>query len=77
MKLHESIAATCKDVTIKENSAFRVRMVKHEVLSPKDLFSIDLIQENLKQDGTVDQSSTYNFFMTNEELQKLARSLTL
>jgi hypothetical protein len=77
MKLHESVAHTRKEVTIKENPAFRVRMIKHEVLSPKGLYSIDMIQEDLKQDGTVNQANTYNFFMTKDELQKLAHSLTL
>ena len=51
-------------------------MVKHEVLNPKGLFSLDLIQESLK-DGEVQDSATYNFFMTKEELQALAYGLTL
>lgn len=75
-QLHESIAHTRKEMTIKESQGFRVRMVKHEVISPKGLFSLDLIQEGLKEDGTVSQTSTYNFFMTKEELQALAYGLT-
>lgn len=75
MKLHESVAHTCKEVTIKENEGFRVRMVKHEVLSPKGLFSLDIIQESLK-DGDVASRQTYNFFMNKEELQTLAHGLT-
>ena len=76
MKLHESVAHTRKEMTIKEHDGFRVRMVKHEVLNPKGLFSLDLIQESLK-DGEVQDSATYNFFMTKEELQALAYGLTL
>ena len=76
MELHESVAHTRKEMIIKESAGFRVRMVKHEVISPKGLFSLDLIQEGLKEDGTVSQSSTYNFFMTKEELQALAYGLT-
>jgi hypothetical protein len=75
MKLHDSVAHTCKEVTIKENAGFRVRMVKHEVLSPKGLFSLDIIQESLK-DGEVASSQTYNFFMDQEELKTLAHGLT-
>lgn len=75
MKLHESIAHTLKEITIKENEGFRVRMVKHEVVSPKGLFSLDIIQESLK-DGDVVSRQTYNFFMTKEELQSLAYGLT-
>jgi hypothetical protein len=74
--LHETVAHTARDVTIKEHEGFRVRMEKHEVLSPKGLFSLDFIQESLK-DGNVVDSQTYNFFMTKEELQKLASAITL
>ena len=77
MELHESVRDTKKEATIKESEGFRVRMVKHEVLSPKGLFSIDLINETLKEDGTVSDTSTYNYFMTKEELQRLAYALTL
>ena len=76
MELHESVAHTRKEMTVKESEGFRVRMVKHEVISPKGLFSLDLIQESLK-DGEVQYSQSYNFFMTKEELQALAYGLTL
>ena len=76
MELHESVAHTRKEMTVKESEGFRVRMVKHEVISPKGLFSLDLIQESLK-DGQVQYSQSYNFFMTKEELQALAHGLTL
>jgi hypothetical protein len=76
MELHESVAHTRKEMTVKESEGFRVRMVKHEVLSPKGLFSLNLIQESLK-DGKVQDTATYNFFMTKEECQALAYGLTL
>ena len=75
MKLHESVAQTRTEITIKENEAFRVRLEKHEVISPKGLYSLGIIQESLK-DGKVADSQTYNFFMTKEELQTLAHGLT-
>jgi len=74
-ELHESVAHTAKEITIKENPGFRIRLEKHEVISPKGLFSLDIIQESLK-DGKVSDSQTYNFFMTKEELQSLANGLT-
>jgi hypothetical protein len=74
--LHESIAHTRKESTVKENLGFRLRLVKHEVISPKGLFNVDFIQESLKEDGTVGHTSTYNFHMTKDELQSLAYSLT-
>ena len=75
MELHESVAHTRKEITVKESEGFRVRLVKHEVISPKGLFNLDIIQESLKE-GTVTDSQTYNFFMNKEELQSLARGLT-
>ena len=74
-ELHESVTHTAKEMTIKENPGFRVRLEKHEVINPKGLFSLDIIQESLK-DGKVADSQTYNFFMTKEELQTLAYGLT-
>ena len=74
--LHESVAATRKEMTIKKQDGFQVRLVKHEVLAPKGLFSLDIIQESLK-DGEVTDSQTYNFFMTKSELNTLANALTL
>lgn len=77
MELHESVAHTKKEMVIKESEGFRLTLVKHEVVSPKGLMSIDFINESIKADGSVGQTSTYNFFMTKEELQALAYGLTL
>jgi hypothetical protein len=74
-ELHKSVAHTAKEIIIKENPGFRIRLEKHEVINPKGLFSLDIIQESLK-DGLVSDSQTYNFFMTKEELQTLAHGLT-
>jgi hypothetical protein len=75
MELHESIKDTYKEMVIKEHAGFRLTLKKHEVLSPKGLFSVDMVQESLK-DGEVVDSQTYNFFMTKEEMQTLAYGLT-
>jgi uncharacterized protein YneR len=77
MELHESVRDTYKEMVIKESEGFRLTLKKHEVLSPKGLFSVDLVNETIKEDGTVGQTSTYNYFMTKEELQALAYGLTL
>ena len=73
--LHESVAHTYKEIIVKENPGFRIRLEKHEVINPKGLFSLDIVQESLK-DGQVQDSQTYNFFMTKDELQNLAQGLT-
>jgi len=73
--LHESVKDTYKEMVIKEHEGFRLTLKKHEVLMPKGLFSIDMVQESLK-DGKVIDSQVYNFFMTKEEMATLAHGLT-
>ena len=75
MELHESVKASYKEMVIKEHEGFRLVLKKHEVLMPKGLFSIDMVQESLK-DGKVIDSQVYNFIMTKEECQALAHGLT-
>ena len=75
MKLHESIASTKKEMVIKENKGFRLSLVKWESVAPKGLYALNLVQENLDEDGNVSNTSTYNFNMTKEELQTLAYGL--
>ena len=75
MELHESVRDSYKEMVVKEHEGFRLTLKKHEVLSPKGLFSIDMVQESLK-DGEVVESQVYNFFMTKEECQALAYGLT-
>ena len=71
--LHESI--TQKQFVVKENPSYRMRVTQHEVTAPKGLYAIDFIQESLKEDGTVRDTQTYNFFITNEDLQVLCKGL--
>ena len=73
--LHPDVAHTAKEMVIKENEGFRIRLEKWESINPKGLFNIDIIQESLDEDGDIWQTSTYNFHMTKEELQSLADGL--
>jgi hypothetical protein len=74
-KLHPAVASTAKEVIIKENDGFRLRLEKWESISPQGVFAVDLIQESLGKDGIVQHASTYNFNMTKEELERLAKGL--
>jgi len=74
MELHESVRDTYKEQIIKEHDGYRLKLKKHEVLNPKGLLSIDMVQESLK-DGEVVDSQVYNFFMTKEEVATLASAL--
>jgi hypothetical protein len=76
-ELHPDVAHTAKEMIIKENPGFRLRMEKWEAVNPKGLYAIDLIQEIFNKDGEVESSSTYNFHMTSDELKTLAYALTV
>lgn len=71
--LHESL--TVNKFTVKDNDSFRVRVETWEVISPKGLYNLDFIQECLDKDGNVEHASTYNFFMTKEEIGELCKGL--
>jgi hypothetical protein len=62
-------------VVIKEKTDFRLTLKKEPCLMPADLNNVEMIQEQLK-DGEVIQTSTYQFFMTQEEMNLLAKALT-
>ena len=64
-----------KEFTVKEDQAFRLRVKSWKCVSPADLNSVEFIQECLK-DGEVDFSSTYQFFMTDNDMKTLAQGLT-
>jgi hypothetical protein len=64
-----------KSTTVKENSAYRVRVESWESISPKGLIAINFIQESLNKDGEVDLSSTYSYNMSNEEISNLCKAL--
>ena len=71
--LHDSIQI--KSITVKENSAFRLRVESWEALTPKGLMSVNFVQECLNQHGEVDLSSTYSYNMTREEIGNLCKAL--
>jgi hypothetical protein len=60
---------------IKEKEEYRLTMKKEPCLMPAGLNNVEMIQEQLK-DGEVTQTSTYQFFMTQDELNDLAKALT-
>ena len=70
---HKSL--NVKKFTVKEDSAFRVRVESWESVVPQGLMAVDVIQECLNDKGDVDSVSTYNFHMTREEIQSFAKGL--
>ena len=70
---HKSL--NVKKFTVKEDSAYRVRVESWEAIVPQGLMAVDVIQECLNDKGDVDSVSTYNFHMTREEIQLFAKGL--
>jgi len=64
-----------KQFVVTESSVFRLRVLNWRCLSPSNLIALHFIQESLK-DGEVVGTSTYEFFLTESEIQKLAQGLS-
>ena len=60
---------------IKDKEDFRLTLKKEPCVAPIGLYNIEMVQEQLK-DGKITQSSTYQFFMTENEMNVLAKALT-
>jgi hypothetical protein len=71
--MHESIKVT--EFTVKEDRANRLRIKMWKCAVPSTLNSLEFIQECFDKNGEVDFSSTYNFFMTDEEIATLCKGL--
>jgi hypothetical protein len=65
-----------KEFLVKDQPGFRVRVTIKDVLMPSDLKNIEFHQECKNADGTVTDTSVYQFFMTEEEIKTLAQGLT-
>lgn len=74
-QLHPSLKV--KEVLIKDKEGFRLRLRKWKCIAPADLNALEFIQESLNDKGEVSMSSTYNFFMSDNELKVLAASLVM
>jgi len=64
-----------KESIIKDTAGFRLRVKSWKCVNPTELNAIEFIQECKNINGEVDMTSTYQFFMTDEELKILAQSL--
>jgi hypothetical protein len=63
------------NTVIKDKEDFRLTLKKEPCVAPTGLYNIEMTQEQLK-DGKITQSSTYQFFMTKNEITALAKALT-
>lgn len=71
--LHESIKLN--EFMAKDEAGFRLRVKHWKCAGPVDLNSLEFTQECIDKDGEVSFSSTYNFFLTNDEIKSLCSGL--
>jgi len=60
---------------VKDSPGFRIIVKSWKCLSPSDLNTLEFVQETKNSAGEVDMSSTYQFFMTDEEVVDLCNGL--
>ena len=60
---------------IKDTPGFKLSVKSWKCLNPNDLNALEFVQETKNSDGEVDMSSTYQFFMTDEEVVDLCNGL--
>lgn len=60
---------------VKDTPGFRLSVKSRKCLNPNDLNALEFVQETKNSAGKVDMSSTYQFFMTDEEVVDLCNGL--
>jgi hypothetical protein len=63
-----------KEFTVKEDAGFRLRVKSWKCTNPSDLNAVEFIQECLN-DGDVSSTSTYQFFMTDNDVKVLCEGM--
>jgi hypothetical protein len=64
-----------KEFIIKDQPGFRIRVRTWKCVRPTDLNALDFVQEILDATGNVESTSTYNFLLSDAELQSLKDQL--
>ena len=57
---------------VKENKNFRLQVEKNPCANPADLYSINFISECINDHGKITDTNTYNFFLSEKEIQTFA-----
>ena len=60
---------------VKDSPGFRITVKSWKCLRPNELNALEFVQETKNSAGEVDMSSTYQFFMTDEEVVDLCNGL--
>ncbi len=64
-----------KEFVVKDSQGFRLRVKTWKCLRPADINALEFIQELKNKEGEIDSTSTYQFFMTDDEVKVLSEGL--
>jgi hypothetical protein len=64
-----------KELIIKDDLGFRLRLTIKDVIRPNGLKNIEFHQESKNNNGEISFSSVYQFFLSNDELLTLGHFL--
>ena len=64
-----------KEFLIKDDESFKLRVQVKPCVLPKGLNAVYFVQEVLGDDAEIVHTSTYEFFLTDEEITKLCEGL--
>jgi hypothetical protein len=60
---------------VKDTPGFRLSVKSWKCVNPNNLNALEFVQETKTSTGEVDMSSTYQFFMTDDEVVDLCNGL--
>jgi hypothetical protein len=64
-----------KKFTITDRADFKLHLTTRECQSPEGLMALDLIREEFDTRGDLTNTSTYNFYLGAEEMDRLGGCL--
>lgn len=64
-----------KEITVVEKKDFKIKLRQWKCEIPSELNALEFVQEQYNDKDEITNVSTYNFFMTDTEIKKLAESL--
>lgn len=64
-----------KEFIAKDQDSYKLRVRVSKILAPADLRNIEFIGEQYNNEGKMIESSTYTFFLTDEEIAVLCKGL--
>ena len=66
-----------KEFTIRDDAAFKLRGTMRPCIKPDDLWCIEFTGEQYNDKGEMTNTSTYQFFLNNEHINRMVEGIKL